>query len=96
MKLLLDQGLPRSAGVLLCNVGIETIHVSEIGLSVAEDAVIATHVGWVEARNPTPTIPVNVGFRSALPNLRICRILFSNRLSDSLSYQTQLYRNPVL
>ncbi|NMG18327.1 hypothetical protein DP116_02230 [Brasilonema bromeliae SPC951] len=28
--------------------------------------MIATHVGWVEARNPTPTMPVNVGFRSAL------------------------------
>jgi predicted nuclease of predicted toxin-antitoxin system len=37
MKLLLDQGLPRSASVLLSNNGIDTIHVGDIGLSAAED-----------------------------------------------------------
>lgn len=40
MKLLLDQGLPRSASFLLCDAGIDTIHVSEIGLSAAEDIQI--------------------------------------------------------
>jgi predicted nuclease of predicted toxin-antitoxin system len=40
MKLLLDQGLPRSAATLLWDAGIETIHVSEIGMSEAEDAEI--------------------------------------------------------
>lgn len=40
MKLLLDQGLPRSAAALLSDVGIDTIHVGEIGLSAAEDADI--------------------------------------------------------
>ncbi|HAX76640.1 MAG TPA: hypothetical protein DCY88_12560 [Cyanobacteria bacterium UBA11372] len=40
MKLLLDQGLPLSAATLLCDVGIDTIHVGEIGLSAAEDAEI--------------------------------------------------------
>ncbi len=38
MKLLLDQGLPRSAAALLRNVNIDTIHVGEIGLSAGEDA----------------------------------------------------------
>ncbi|NER98652.1 MAG: hypothetical protein F6J86_33315 [Symploca sp. SIO1B1] len=40
MRLLLDQGLPRSASTLLCEAGIDTIHVAEIGLSTAEDSEI--------------------------------------------------------
>jgi predicted nuclease of predicted toxin-antitoxin system len=40
MKLLLDQGLPRSATVLLSEAGIDAVHVAEIGRSDAEDAVI--------------------------------------------------------
>lgn len=40
MKLLLDQGLPRSAAELLCSKQIETIHVGEIGLWAAEDREI--------------------------------------------------------
>lgn len=40
MKLLLDQGLPRSAVVLLCETGIDTIHVADIGFSEAEDTEI--------------------------------------------------------
>jgi len=40
MKLLLDQGLPLSAAVLLRDAGIDTIHVGEIGMSEAEDAEI--------------------------------------------------------
>lgn len=40
MKLLLDQGLPSSAATLLREVGIDTIHVAEIGLSAAEDTEI--------------------------------------------------------
>jgi len=40
MKLLLDQGLPRSAAALLSNTGINTIHVADIGMSQAEDAEI--------------------------------------------------------
>ena len=40
MRLLLDQGLPRSASILLCEAGIDTIHVAEIGLSAAEDSEI--------------------------------------------------------
>jgi predicted nuclease of predicted toxin-antitoxin system len=40
MKLLLDQGLPRSAATLLSNQGFDTIHVGEIGLSAAEDLAI--------------------------------------------------------
>lgn len=40
MKLLLDQGLPRSTASILCSKGIDTIHVGEIGLADAEDEVI--------------------------------------------------------
>lgn len=40
MKLLLDQGLPLSAAELLRKAGIDTIHVSEIGYSTADDAAI--------------------------------------------------------
>ncbi|OGP76969.1 MAG: hypothetical protein A2V86_03265 [Deltaproteobacteria bacterium RBG_16_49_23] len=40
MKLLLDQGLPRSTARLLRETGIDTVHVSEIGYSTSEDAVI--------------------------------------------------------
>jgi predicted nuclease of predicted toxin-antitoxin system len=40
MKLLLDQGLPLSAAALLRDVGLDTIHVGEMGMSEAEDADI--------------------------------------------------------
>ncbi len=40
MKLLLDQGLPRSAAILLTEAGIDTIHVGDIGFAAAEDADI--------------------------------------------------------
>jgi predicted nuclease of predicted toxin-antitoxin system len=40
MKLLLDQGLPRSASSLLSKQGFNTIHVSEIGMWAAEDSEI--------------------------------------------------------
>lgn len=40
MKLLLDQGLPRSAATLLRKAGIDTVHVGEIGYSTADDAMI--------------------------------------------------------
>lgn len=40
MKLLLDQGLPRTAAALLRDQGIDTFHTGEIGLATAEDAEI--------------------------------------------------------
>ncbi|MBJ7898986.1 MAG: hypothetical protein GC158_03450 [Cyanobacteria bacterium RI_101] len=40
MKLLLDQGLPRSAATLLSEAGIDTVHVAEISLSAANDTDI--------------------------------------------------------
>lgn len=40
MKLLLDQGLPRSTAALLCQAGIDTLHVGDIGHACSEDAVI--------------------------------------------------------
>lgn len=40
MKLLLDQGLPRSAARLLREIGIDTIHVSETGDATSIDAIL--------------------------------------------------------
>jgi predicted nuclease of predicted toxin-antitoxin system len=40
MKLLLDQGLPRSAADLFRNIDIDAIHVGEIEMSAAEDVEI--------------------------------------------------------
>ena len=40
MKVLLDQGLPRSAAPLLRNAGIDAIHTAECGLATAADLEI--------------------------------------------------------
>jgi predicted nuclease of predicted toxin-antitoxin system len=40
IKLLLDQGLPRTAASLLRTAGVDTIHVGEIGYASADDADI--------------------------------------------------------
>jgi len=40
MKLLLDQGLPRSAARLLCDAGIDAEHTGECGSSMASDSSI--------------------------------------------------------
>ena len=40
MKLLLDQGLPRSASSLLAQQGIDTIHVADLKMFAAEDTEI--------------------------------------------------------
>lgn len=40
MKLLLDQGLPRSAAELLCKAGYDTVYVGDIGMAEAEDSAI--------------------------------------------------------
>ena len=40
MKLLLDQGLPRSAAALLRQAGVDTVHVGDVGQAHAEDAVL--------------------------------------------------------
>jgi predicted nuclease of predicted toxin-antitoxin system len=40
IRLLLDQGLPRSAGKLLAGVGWDVVHVGDVGLSRAADQQI--------------------------------------------------------
>ena len=43
IRLLLDQGLPRSAAKLLSAAGWDVAHVGEVGLSRAEDLQILEH-----------------------------------------------------
>ncbi|PAW89360.1 MAG: hypothetical protein B9S33_02965 [Pedosphaera sp. Tous-C6FEB] len=43
MKLLLDQGTPRSAAMLLRQAGFDVVHTGEIGLAEAEDSEIIRH-----------------------------------------------------
>jgi predicted nuclease of predicted toxin-antitoxin system len=62
MKLLLDQGLPRSAAVVLQTQGIDTIHVGEIGYATAEDAAIL-HLGHKEGRT---IVTLDADFHSLL------------------------------
>jgi predicted nuclease of predicted toxin-antitoxin system len=40
MKLLLDQGLPRTAAALLSQAGVDTVHVGDVGQACADDAVL--------------------------------------------------------
>ncbi len=40
MKLLLDQGMPRSAAALLCQAGIDAVHVGDIGHGESDDSVV--------------------------------------------------------
>jgi predicted nuclease of predicted toxin-antitoxin system len=49
MRLLLDQGLPRSAAGILRQTGIDAIHVGEIGYSTPQDAQILQR-GQAEGR----------------------------------------------
>ncbi len=43
MKILLDQGLPRSAADALRDVGIDAVHVGDIGMATALDEQIIAH-----------------------------------------------------
>jgi predicted nuclease of predicted toxin-antitoxin system len=50
MRLLLDQGLPRSAVPHLLHAGIESAHVGDRGLATASDATIldlSRREGWI-------------------------------------------------
>jgi len=43
MRLLLDQGLPRSTRLHLSEAGVEADHVGDLGLATADDATILRH-----------------------------------------------------
>ena len=46
MKLLLDQGTPRSAALMLRNAGFDAVHTGEIGMAEAEDAEIIRRAAY--------------------------------------------------
>ena len=50
IRLLLDQGLPRSSAALLRSQGLDTLHVGECGLASATDAEI---LAWARQENRT-------------------------------------------
>jgi len=62
MKLLLDQGLPRSALGLLREAGIDAVHVAEIGYSTIDNPF----EGWTEAR---PGMDARVPFFGSIPQV---------------------------
>lgn len=43
MRLLLDQGLPRSAGVILSQRGWDAVHVGDVGMAAASDVEILSY-----------------------------------------------------
>lgn len=62
MRLLLDQGLPRTGAQLLREAGIDTVHVGEIGYSSAEDAEILA----VARTNKRVIVTLDADFHSLL------------------------------
>ena len=67
MRVLLDQGLPRSAAGLLCDLGVDAIHTGQCGLATATDAhILAAAKSWSrEQWFPSPRSEFeSVGFPS--------------------------------
>jgi predicted nuclease of predicted toxin-antitoxin system len=62
MKLLLDQGLPRSSADLLRRQGVDAVHLGEIGMFAAEDADILER-GRAEGR---AVVTLDADFHSIL------------------------------
>lgn len=48
MKVVLDQGVPRRAAAVLREAGVDTIHVSEVGLASASDVDV---IAWCRAND---------------------------------------------
>jgi len=93
MKLLLDPGLPRSAAKLLRESGIDTVHVSDIGYSTADDAAMLEK-GREEERI---VITFDADFhtllalsRAATPSVIRIRIegLYGKKAADLIQYVT--------
>ena len=61
-RLLLDQGLPRSAATLLTNAGWDVVHVGDVSMSRASDADILQRA-YSEAR---VCVTLDAGFHSLL------------------------------
>jgi hypothetical protein len=75
MKLLLDQGLPRSAAMLLREGGIDTLHVGEIGLAAATDNEILQR-GRQEER---VVVTLDADFHALLDHRRVLESVSDSR-----------------
>jgi predicted nuclease of predicted toxin-antitoxin system len=86
MRLLLDQGLPRSTVLHLRNVGIEAVHVGERGLATASDAKIldiGRHEDWVVVTLDADFHALLVLSRAAGPS--VIRIRIEGLRADGLA-----------
>ena len=64
MRLVLDQGLPRSAIPRLQEAGIEALHVGDIGLSAADDAEILERA----RRDGSEVVTLDADFHASMPS----------------------------
>ena len=62
MRLLLDQGLPRSTVEYLRKIGIEAVHVGEIGMAEAEDREILAYA----SQNGLAIVTLDADFHALL------------------------------
>ena len=76
MKLLLDQGLPRSAAELLRAAGIDAVHTGEIGCATAEDAeILAREISDIFLRGIRGEAANGKANRSTVANRRAAKKL---------------------
>ena len=91
MRLLLDQGLPRTAAALLRGLGVDTVHTGEIGLATAEDADI---LAWAQKEERT-VVTLDADFHALLAlsyasSPSVIRIRIEGLRADALAQMIQI------
>ena len=90
MKLLLDQGTPRSAATVLRDAGFEAVHTGEIGLAEAEDSEIIRRAAF--ENRVVITLDADFHMLLALTNARrpsVIRIRIEGLRAEELSKLVQ-------